>query len=93
MENYVVESILLDARGGAVQANCTDISFFNFGDGAAVPTGATLIIDDVIRIRPGGSYEITGNKNEVNVTKHNYKWDVSTGAVKSAVVTRKKYSS
>lgn len=87
---YKIETLSLDANGGSVQSDCADITFINFGDNASPPTGATLIVDDVVKIKPGEEYIIAANSsNEINTTKHRFSWDTTTGTNKTGVVVRK----
>lgn len=76
MERKYVTSVLsIEERGGAVEANCRDIHFTNYGDGSpTAPTGANLVIDDVIVVYPGCTYEVRGDVDELNVSKYKLTW-------------------
>ena len=58
--------------------------------GATVPSGCNLIVDDVVTIKPGQQYRITGNDGEMNVTVHRCRWEGVTG-IRYGVVARKTY--
>lgn len=93
-KKYIVESLTIPADGQPVESNCADITFVNYGDRATPPTGATLIVDDVVRIEPGTQYIIAANNSgEINITKHKINWDTTTGAAIDGIVLRKKFVS
>lgn len=64
-----------------VDSNCADIIFFN---GALLP-----VFVDGFPIAPGATLEISGNENEINVSK--YKLSFGAGNTGIVYVTRKKY--
>lgn len=87
-KKYRIETLVIPTVGQVVPSNCNDITFINFGDYAQPPAGDVLIVDDVIHIKPGQQYIITGNEGEVNVTNHRCYFRGSSG-VRTAVVARK----
>ncbi len=90
MKKYNVVPMLVDARGATVPSGCNDITFINFGDKLNPPAGDNLIVDDVVTIKPGQQYRITGNDGEMNVTVHRCRWEGVTG-IRYGVVARKTY--
>jgi len=66
---YTVDSIPISQNGQAVEANCMDVMFINYGTN-------TLIINNSLRIPPpvvAGQFNflvISGNANEIDVTKY-----------------------
>lgn len=88
VKKYRVETLVIPTVGQVVESNCNDITFINFGDYAQPPAGDVLIVDDVIQIKPGEQYIITGNEGELNVTNHRCRFSGVSG-VRNAVVARK----
>ena len=82
--HYVIEALSLNQDAGAVESNCADITFTNFGT-------ATLTIDDVIPLGTNMQRVITGNEGEINVTRHRYVW--SGGGTRIGTVERKLFVS
>jgi hypothetical protein len=80
---------LASLKSTNVESHCNAMTFINFGDGARVPTGQELVVDDVVIVKPGQQYKIEGNEGEIDVTQHRVRWQ-GTG-VRYAVQVRKIY--
>lgn len=82
MRKYKVEALSLIQDAGSIESNCNDITFTNFGT-------ALLTIDDVIPLTTGQQRVITGNADELNVSRHKYVW--SGAGTRIGTVERKIY--
>lgn len=80
---YVTEVQSYAAPTGIdVDSMCIDILFYN--------NSASTVFINGFPVPALGTYEITGNDNELNVTKYKISWNGAvTGEV---VVTRRKYA-
>lgn len=80
---YVTEVQSYAAPTGInVDSNCIDILFYN--------NSASTVYINGFPLTALASYEITGNDNELNVTKYIISWNGAvTGEI---VVTRRKYA-
>lgn len=68
-KEYTVDSIPINQNGQAVEANCADVAFINYGR-------TTLIVNNSIRIPPAATagqfnmITIGGNIGEIDRTKY-----------------------
>lgn len=85
---YTVDSIEINTNGQAVESNCADITFINYGT-------STLLVNNAIRIPPpatAGQFNfinIAGNRGEIDRTK--YICHFVTGGTNDAVIIRRNY--
>ena len=87
---YTTIPLTLDPRGGATPSDCKDILFINYGDyDPTNPTGENLIVNDVVVVYPGCTYEVKCESGEeLLVSRFKYKFSDGGGA-KNGVVVRK----
>lgn len=82
-KSYVTRNLSLSEIGGTVESEFIDITFTNYGTG-------DLIVNDSIVIpgAPAGSSNfcaISGNENEIDVTKYKYRFSAAGTRIAIAV--------
>jgi hypothetical protein len=90
---YTIDSILINGNGQAIESNCADITFVNYGT-------ADLVVNNAIRVPapaiPGQFtyFNIAGNIGEIDRTKYICSFDNPGGAMAPtmvAIVIRRNY--
>lgn len=81
-QQYTVDFVTVPDLGIAIESNCADITFTNYG-------GANLIVNDVVILATNQSITISANRGEIDRTKYRVRY--SGAGTKNAIVVRRIY--
>jgi hypothetical protein len=82
-QKYVVEFLSVPVEGITFSSNCVDIAFYNYGV-------ESLLVNDVIVLTTNQNIAISGNTEEIDVTKYHVKF-TNGGGSQIAVIVRRIY--